>query len=107
MQEHINMTDKPHFRDEALERSPQYRHMINLENKERKKRERKKHQRGGKKIGKKHPDGTYTEVSTPDCDWHERWQNPDYEAIVEHARKSGNKATYQQKTEPKVRFKQV
>tara|TARA_B100000949_G_C13950524_1_gene312693 strand:- start:76 stop:372 length:297 start_codon:yes stop_codon:yes gene_type:complete len=79
-------------RDDAFERSPQYRHMINVENRERKKENRyaQRNQGGGRKIGKKHPDGTYTEISTPDCDWHERWQNPDIEAIREHARRSGN-----------------
>ena len=93
-------------KDEALERSPQYRHMVNLENRERKKQEKKRHKQGGKQIGKKHPDGTYTEVSTPDCDWHERWQNPDYEAIVEHARKSGNNKQHEALNRPKeVKFK--
>ena len=93
-------------KDEALERSPQYRHMVNIENRERRKQEKKKHQRGGKKIGKKHPDGTYTEVSTPDCDWHERWQNPDIEAIIEHARKSGNNKQHEDLNRPKeVKFK--
>jgi|TARA_B110000881_G_C18111123_1_gene287483 hypothetical protein len=94
-------------RDEALERSPQYRHMVNLENRERKKQEKKRHQRGGKKIGKKHPDGTYTEVSTTDCDWHERWQNPDMEAIIEHAKKSGNDKKFGDVNNKQLAFKQA
>jgi len=94
-------------RDEALERSPQYRHMVNLENRERKKQEKKRHQRGGKKIGKRHPDGTYTEVSTTDCDWHERWQNPDMEAIIEHAKKSGNDKKFGDETNKQLAFKQA
>jgi len=94
-------------RDDALERSPQYRHMVNLENRERKKQEKKRHQRGGKKIGKKHPDGTYTEVSTSDCDWHERWQNPDMEAIIEHARKSGNNKKFDDAVNKQLAFKQA
>ena len=95
-------------KDEALERSPQYRHMINLENRERKKQEKKKHKQGGKKIGKKHPDGTYTDVSTPAGAWHERWQNPDYDEIVEHARRTGNnKRVFSQGKEPHITYKQV
>jgi len=76
--------------NDALERSPQYRHMINVENKERRKVHARRNQGGGKRIGKKHPDGTYTEISTPDCDWHERWQNPNIKEIEEHARRTGN-----------------
>ena len=29
-------------------------------------------------------------LSTPDCDWHVRWENPDIEWIAEHARRTGN-----------------
>ncbi len=100
------MAEERFNKDEALERSPQYRYMINIENKERRKAEKKRNQQGGKKIGKKHPDGTYTEISTSDCDWHERWQNPDYDEIVEHARKSGNNKQYENLNRPKdVKFK--
>ena len=104
------MAKEQYNKDQALERSPQYRHMVNLENKERRVREKKRDKRGGKKIGKKLPDGTYTEVSTPDCDWHERWQNPDIEEIIEHARKSGNTNKYDnaiKKTKKDIKFKQV
>ena len=99
------MAKEQYNRDQALERSPQYRHMVNLENKERRMREKKRDKRGGKKIGKKLPDGTYTEVSTSDCDWHERWQNPDIEAIIEHARKSGNNKKLGLASKPEVKFK--
>lgn len=75
-------------KDEATERSPQYRYMINQENKERRKANRSQSsQGGGRRVGKKLPDGTFAQVSTPDCDWHVRWQNPDYDEIVEHAKK--------------------
>jgi len=73
-------------RDEALERSPQYRYMISQENAERRRIEKKKHQYSGKKIGEKLPDGTYVEVSTSDCDWHERWHNPEFDSIIEEAK---------------------
>ena len=29
------------------------------------------------------PDGTYVEVSTPDCDWHYRWVNPEMKEVLE------------------------
>ncbi len=81
------MTEKNYItRDEALERSPQYRHMISQENAERRRIEKKKHQHGGKKIGEKLPDGTYVEVSTSDCDWHERWHNPEFDSKVKEAK---------------------
>ena len=77
-------------KDEATERSPQYRYMINLENKERRKAVRKQNHGGGKSVGKKGADVTFTQLSTPDCDWHVRWENPDIERIREHARRTGN-----------------
>tara|TARA_B100000427_G_scaffold310396_1_gene300169 strand:+ start:290 stop:565 length:276 start_codon:yes stop_codon:yes gene_type:complete len=77
-------------KDEATERAPQYRYMINLENKERRKAVRKQNQGGGKRVGKKGADGTFAQLSTPDCDWHTRWENPDIEWIREHARRTGN-----------------
>ena len=46
------MAKEQYNRDQASERSPQYRHMVNLENKERRVREKKRDKRGGKKIGK-------------------------------------------------------
>ena len=73
-------------RDGALERSPQYRHMISQENAERRRIEKKKHQHSGKKIGERLPDGTYVEVSTSDCDWHERWHNPEFDSKVKEAK---------------------
>jgi hypothetical protein len=81
------LTEKNYItRDEALERSPQYRFLISQENADRKRLEKKKHQHGGKKIGEKLPDGTYVEVSTSDCDWHERWHNPEFDSKVKEAK---------------------
>jgi len=97
------MSDKL-SRDDAFERSPQYRHMINVENRERRKTHNtQRNQGGGKKIGKKGPDGTYAEISTPDCDWHERWQNPNIEAIREHTRRTGNDKIDYSKKQRRVR----
>ena len=66
-------------RDEG---TPQWRHMMERERSEEKK---KKHRYSGKKVGKKLPDGTYEEVSTPDCDWHKAYSNPEFEADIEEA----------------------
>ena len=49
-------------KDEATERAPQYRYMINLENKERRKAVRKQNQGGGKRVGKKGADGTFAQL---------------------------------------------
>tara|TARA_Y100001949_G_C15692423_1_gene203021 strand:- start:26 stop:301 length:276 start_codon:yes stop_codon:yes gene_type:complete len=67
-------------RDEG---TPQWRHLMERERAQEKK---KKNKYSGKKIGKKLPDGTYEEVSTPDCDWHKAWRNPEFEADIEELR---------------------
>tara|TARA_B100000029_G_scaffold290650_1_gene284229 strand:+ start:86 stop:385 length:300 start_codon:yes stop_codon:yes gene_type:complete len=67
-------------KDARDEGTPQWRHMIE---KERVLEKKRKHRYSGKKIGKKLPDGTYVEISTPDCDWHHRWVNPEMKEVLE------------------------
>jgi len=68
------------YKDARDEGTPQWRHMIE---KERVTEKKNKHKHGGRRVGKKLPDGTYVEISTPDCDWHHRWVNPEMKEVLE------------------------